>query len=457
LSTHSCVLAPHLKEALAAVPDGKYGRMFTGLPVYAADEIALLALGRAHAVIDSVIEPETGGAASDNLRMPAGFPIFGQFIAHDITADRSLLQHHASLNELRNFRAPRLNLEAVYAAGPVGSPYLYDDNDPDKFLIGITDAGQPDDLPRNRQGIALIGDPRNDVHLIISQMHLAFLKFHNRIVDALRAQGIDGASVFATAQQLVRWHYQWIVIHEFLPLNAGAELVEDILTNGRQLYDYVERPFIPIEFADAAYRFGHSQIRATYRLNDQAEGRIFPDLVGRRPIPQQRVIDWRYIFSVDPNHPPQSSKLIDGRMVHPLIDLPDAIVGATQNLDERSLACRDLQRGRSLDLPSGEAVSRAVGIEPLTAVERGLDDPALLGETPLWLYILKEAEIREGGMKLGDVGGRIVAEVLIGLAEGDADSYRNAASDWRPTLPSAQPGTFTMADLLRFAGVVRSA
>ena len=442
MSTHSCVLAPHLKGALAAVPDGKYGRMFTGLPIYEADEGALLTLGRAHAVIDSVIEPETGGGASDNPRIPAGFPIFGQFVAHDITADRSLLQHHASLGELRNFRAPRLDLESVYAAGPVGSPYLYDDNDPDKFLIGITDAGQPDDLPRNQQGIALIGDPRNDVHLIISQMHLAFLKFHNRIVDESREQGVDSAAVFTTAQQLVRWHYQWIVIHEFLPLNAGAELVEDILNNGRQFYEYVERPFIPIEFADAAYRFGHSQIRATYRLNDHAEGRIFPDLVGRRPVPQDRVIDWRYIFSLDPDHPPQPSKRIDGRMVHPLIDLPDAIVGARANLDERSL-----------DLPSGEVVSRAMGIEPLTSAECGLTDPALLGETPLWLYVLKEAELRESGETLSAAGGRIVAEVLIGLAEGDADSYLNAALGWRPTLPSAQPGSFTMADLLRFAGV----
>ena len=120
--------------------------------------------------------------------------------------------------------------------------------------------------------------------------------------------------------------------------------------------------------------------------------------------------------------------------------------------DERSLACRDLQRGSALDLPSGETVSRAMGVEPLTAAECNLPEPALLGETPLWLYILKEAEARERGAQLGAVGGRIVAEVLIGLIEGDPDTYLNAAIDWRPTLPSAAPGTFSMADLLRFAG-----
>ena len=56
---------------------------------------------------------------------------------------------------------------------------------------------------------------------------------------------------------------------------------------------------------------------------------------------------------------------------------------------------RDLQRGRALELPSGETVSRAMGVEPLSTEECNLGDPALLGETPLWLYILKEAEIRE--------------------------------------------------------------
>ncbi|HEY3228813.1 MAG TPA: heme peroxidase family protein, partial [Roseiflexaceae bacterium] len=362
------------------------------------------------------------------------------------------LQHHANLNELRNFRTPQLDLESLYGAGPSGSPYLYDTDDPDKFLLGENDLGRPDDLPRNRQGVALISDPRNDVHLIISQMHLAFLKFHNRIVDLLRAEGTPPDDIFRAARQLVCWHYQWIVVHEFLPLNCGSALVADILERGRRFYDYGARPYIPVEFADAAYRFGHSQIRATYQLNAQASGRIFPDLGGRQPVPAERVVDWRYAFAVDANCPPQASKRIDGRMAHPLIDLPATIVGATDDADLRSLACRDLQRGRALDLPSGEAIARAMGVPPLDAREYGLSDAGLRGETPLWFYILKEAELREGGAHLGDVGGRIVAEVLIGLIEGDPDSSLNAVPSWRPTLPGAQAGDFTMADLLRYAG-----
>src|SRR5256886_14574069 len=221
MSTHSCVIAPHLKDSLSTADAGKYGRMFALLPALETDEEYLLALGRAGSIMD--VDSTQGGTEgnSDNPRIAAGFPVFGQFIAHDITADRSLLLHHARLKELRNFRTPRLDLESLYGAGPTGNPYLYDINDADKFLIGINDNGELKDLPRNRQGRALLGDPRDDVHLIISQLHLAFLQFHNAIVDSLRDRGVPASTVFSEAQRLVRWHYQWIVVNEFLPLTVG--------------------------------------------------------------------------------------------------------------------------------------------------------------------------------------------------------------------------------------------
>src|SRR5947209_6164542 len=221
MSTHSCVIAPRLKDSLATADASKYGRMFPDLPSPVTDEAILLKLGRAGSMMDAASRVGENEASTDNPRIPAGFPFLGQFIAHDITSDRSLLLHHARLNELRNFRTPRLDLESMYAAGPIGSPYLYDLDDPDKFLIGLNDQEELRDLPRNRQGRALLGDPRDDVHLIISQLHLAFLKFHNAIVDHLRAKGVPAANVFSQAQRLVRWHYQWIVVNEFLPLTVG--------------------------------------------------------------------------------------------------------------------------------------------------------------------------------------------------------------------------------------------
>src|SRR6266516_4677633 len=293
MSTHSCVIAPRLKDSLATADASKYGRMFPDLPSPVTDEAIFLKLGRAGSMMDAASRVGENEAPTDNPRIPAGFPFLGQFIAHDITADRSLLLHHARLNELRNFRTPRLDLECVYGAGPTGDPHLYDLNDLDKFLLGINDVGKEDDLPRNRQGRALVGDPRNDVHLIISQLHLAFLKFHNRVVDMLRDQGVRSSDVFNQARRLVRWHYQWIVVHEFLPLSVGETLMRDLLTNGPQFYTYDDYPYIPVEYADAAYRFGHSQIRTIYTLNDSgARGSIFPDYAGTCPVPHDRVVDW---------------------------------------------------------------------------------------------------------------------------------------------------------------------
>ena len=451
MRTHSCVIAPHLKAPLAHdAPGGKYGRMFPRLPALKIDEDVLRALGRGGALA----QPGTAAAdpEDDNPRIPAGFAILGQFIAHDLTRDPSLLHHHARLGELRNFRAPRLDLEVVYGAGPLANPYFFDLRDPDKFLIGINDARQPSDVPRNAQGQALIADSRNDVHMIISQLHLAFLKFHNRIVDALRAQAAPGETLFDEARRVATWHYQWIVVHEFLPLTVGEDLVAEILHRGRSAYVFKGAPRIPVEFADAAYRFGHPQIRETYRLNDRTEGaRIFPDLAGTRPVPAAYAVDWKHFFNIPGQPPAQPSRRIRAGLAAALSSLPEAIVGKTDVPEERSLAYRDLERGISCALPSGESIARALGLTPVSAEALGLQALGWAGETPLWYYVLQEASVQAGGEHLGDVGGRIVAEVLIGLLQADPAAYQNVSPDWRPTLPASREGEFTMADLLELA------
>ena len=451
---HSCVIDPRLKDAQAArgLPGGKYGRMFPGLSPCEVGVESAVGLGRAASRMDATL-PVVDGAL-ENPRIPAGFAVLGQFVAHDITADRSLLAPHATPEDLRNSRAPRLDLECVYGDGPVGNPFLYDKDDPEKLLLGANAAGEPaDDLPRNHQGTALVGDPRNDVHLLISQLHVAFLKFHNRVVERLRREGTPGGSVFDEARRLVRWHYEWVVVHEFLPLTVGEELLSGIEENGRGFYEPGENPAIPVEFSDGAYRFGHSQITPTYRLNDASgEATIFPDCLGGRPVPAGRVVDWSWFFDVPASgHAPQPSRKLVASLTHALIELPEQIVGQTEIPEHHSLASRDLQRGTALGLPSGEAVARRMGVEPLTAEECGLG-AGWTAETPLWYYVLKEAEVRAAGEHLGPVGGRIVAEVLLGLLDADPGSYRNAGPGWRPELPSSRPGHFTMADLVALAG-----
>jgi hypothetical protein len=257
--------------------------------------------------------------------------------------------------------------------------------------------------------------------------------------------------LFEEARRLVRWHYQWVVLHDFLPRLIGPDLVDELLSQGARYYHPGDDPYVPLEFADAAYRYGHAQIRHTYRLNAAMEPvPIFPDLLGFRPVSPAHVIDWSYLFDLPGCSPAQRAKKIDGRLCGSLIELPQAITGEVTVEAYRSLAARDLQRGLAVNLSSGEALARRLGVPPLSPRETGLAAYGWKGETPLWYYILKEAEVRANGDRLGAVGGRIVGEVLVGLMNHDPGSFL-AASDWRPELPSAIPGQFTLADLLAFA------
>jgi hypothetical protein len=348
----------------------------------------------------------------------------------------------------------------VYGDGPAGMPFLYDRDDPAKLLVGRNDAGLPADLPRNAQGVALVGDPRDDVHLLMSQLHVALLHLHNGLVDRLRADGVAEAGLFAAARQAATWHYQWVLLEDFLPRLTGPGLAAELLAGGVRHY----RPaagaaFVPLEFADAAFRYGHSQVRERYQVNADAEPLpLFPDLLGFRPVPAALAVDWSYLFDL-PGRPAraQRAKRIDGRLAASLIRLPEAISGAGGGDDYGSLAVRDLQRGQGVGLPSGEAVARRLGVEPLTAEEVGLAAAGWRQETPLWFYLLKEAEHRGGGERLGPAGGRLVGEVLVGVVGADGESYRAADPTWRPTLPSARAGRFGLADLLAFSTAVAQA
>ncbi len=187
----------------------KYQHMFPRLRQPNASEEALTHLGCSGSVLDDTSSFDHDSELRENHCIPAGFTVFGQLIAHDITADKSTPQQHATVRRLVNYRLPKLDLEPIYAGSPITTPYLFDHDDLDKFLIGENDAGLPNDLPRNRQGIAIIGDQRDDVHTLLSQLHLAFLKFHNAIVDWLRAKGLPSEAIYPEAQRLARWHYQW--------------------------------------------------------------------------------------------------------------------------------------------------------------------------------------------------------------------------------------------------------
>ena len=425
MQTH-CLSPSRARESFdAPLGPTQYGRLFPDLPSFQADEAFLHAIGRAGGICDCGDEADAPASLS---RIEAGWPIFGQFVAHDITADRSSLQSHVDPRRLRNARVPQMNLECLYGDGPVGHPFLYQRDDSAKFLLGENGS----DVPRNREGIAIIGDPRNDSHLLMAQLHLAMLKVHNTFVDEARRNGISEDEVFDSAERQTQWHYQWVILHEFLPSLVGRSLVDEIAHEGPRWFPPGEL-FIPLEFADAAYRYGHCQIRHEYLVNrDSTPVPLFPDLLGFRPVPSARAVDWTLFFDAPGTQSAQRAKKIDGRLVRPLIELPTAIVGSHESSEYRSLATRDLQRGQGVGLPSGEDVARHIGARPLTAEEVGLGAAGWTGETPLWFYVLREAAVTASGERLGPVGARIVAEVVITLLDRDPTSVRSAAPGFRP-------------------------
>ena len=476
--------------------DNVFTRMFPDLPAFAAqtDRVrnAAMLLGAKGGPLDAQDDGDTPNNP-DNPAMGAGMTFLGQFLDHDITFDRrSQLMRNADPGGTINFRSAAFDLDSVYGDGPERSPELYDTSSGDfKFRIDPIPGSEAmsrknvlrHDLPRDSSGEALIGDSRNDENLIISQLHVAMLRFHNAVIDRVRAlprnQGASPRQVFEQARRLVQWHYQWCIVHEFLPLTIGQDRVDLIMREGLKYYrpgarrDGGGNPLLPIEFSVAAYRFGHSQIRPGYRINLGPEGGssvfldIFNDALadsadpddlrgGRRAA--RRFVDWQGFFDFGEPANFRNNKLIDSKLSSPLLALPGATAPAPGLPTDgvQSLASRNLIRHVNFGLPSGQAIAARMRVKALTADQLAELAPYdMANSTPLWYYILKEAELLEGGTRLGPVGARIVGEVFIGLLKADSSSYLAANPRWKPTLPSAGGiGVFRIADLLNFAGVV---
>lgn len=474
-------VAPH-----SVFLEGRFGRLFRNLPAFDppldAEGEPLRALAESMREAVPEVQPESQWAPTReevDSTIPAGYTYLGQFIDHDITFDPvSSLQRQNDPEALHDFRTPRFDLDSLYGDGPNNDPFMYDadiDAGRTTMLLGRNESGEFD-LPRNvlsaaangdPRGRALIGDPRNDENIIVSQLHLLFLRFHNRTVELVRSEqpALEKDNLFEEAQRVVRWHYQWVVVHDFLGRVVGEDVVNSILAPRKyavaggeasvrrvalEFYRWQRAPFMPVEFSVGAYRFGHSMIRPTYKINDPVpELPIFPDsptpgrfeaFHGFRPLPPKWTIDWQFFFETGDGSKLQMARKIDAKLAAPLFHLPE--------LDPAELAFRNLLRGKRLGLPSGQRVARAMGIEPLEDSELGLTEISAVfaGNAPLWFYVLKESEkLGVGG--LGPVGGRIVAEVLLGLLKGDSFSYISVEPNWEPTLGGTD---FAMPDLIRF-------
>ena len=473
---------------------GMFGRMFPNLKPLVVADAALQELA------DAMKDPNPADPAGDS-KIPAGFTYLGQFVDHDITLDlTSIGEKQADPQATENFRTPALDLDSIYGLGPDGSRQLYARSSASdggktpgpKFLIGRTvnvavggvTGDHRNDLPRSPEGFALIGDHRNDENLLVAQTHLAMLKFHNKVCDQIGGGGKPASQVFSEARQIVTWHYQWMVLHDFVERLTEPGIVARILHEGRRFYRFKKVPYMPVEFSGAVYRLGHSMVRQAYSHNriftaggatiatlkllfqfTGLSGDIIGDLApnpptGPLPLPvlsSNWIIDWRRFFDFAPTTNPAGVPLGLTRKIDPFI-VPEL---HTLPGGGGSLPFRNLRRGVMLGLPSGQDVASAMGIKnALTPdeISLGTDGAAAkkLGlhvQTPLWYYILKEAQARGGGERLGPVGATLLAEVFIGLVHGDHQSYLwLRGTSWKPELPSQKAGDFTMADLLRFVG-----
>jgi hypothetical protein len=406
----------------------------------------------------------------------AGYTYFGQFIDHDLTLDLTPLDHaHPNVGCVRNFRTPFLDLDHVYGGGPSQSPFLYENNrdnrNKERFLVGDTrgEGSSQNDLPRSPQGIALVGDSRQDENLIIAQLHVAFLKFHNRVVEdlehgILKSVGPFGGTLFEQARRLVVWHYQYLLVKDFLTEVIDRTVLEGVPAKIGRTEQCEPRHFrIPVEFSAAAFRFGHSMVRDTYDFYNEhhRDVKLVQDLLyqtgaGGGAVPCLRdewVINWSSFFDVQGITTLNQAQRIDDKLADGLHNVPLQTIKlfSVQSLSEpdppspaNRLPVRTLWRGARMGLPSGQDVAKALRIEkPLTEDEIKNGSPEQVQilttygfdkHTPLWYYILKEAERPERGEKLGQVGGRIVADVIMDALHADPNSYLSVDPAWKPQL-----------------------
>jgi hypothetical protein len=483
--------------------EGRFGRMFRNLPpaVFGASDAE--SRDNLHALAEKMNggdDTAQDGHDAEESGIPALYTYFGQFIDHDITYDPvSTLTKSLDPDGLVDFRTPSFNLDNMYGRGPGDQPYMFDGN---KFRLGnvLKGAGVPDthDLPRF-DGRALIGDPRNDENGLVSQLQGLMLRIHNRMVDE------NPTATFEDVQQLLRFHYQYVVLNDFLPRIVSASVLNELKTDGvydqgkLRFYHWRNYPFMPVEFSVAAYRLGHSMVRPGYRLNDGKLVPIFPSdahphesaLTGFRAIPHGYALDWARFIDIEERAPGGEAPATDAgskRRLQFAYKIDTSVVGSLHSLPltiagdpPPSLGERNLLRGMVLGLPSGQAVARAMGVPELTDDEiiigKATGDsedpqtkiadisPAFAGNCPLWTYILAEAAlptnkidvpipVTGGGTRstpqLGAVGGRIVAEVFLGMAFGDGLSYPSLDPLWTPRPNQVPKADFGLRDLVSY-------
>jgi hypothetical protein len=390
----------------------------------------------------------------------AAVTYFGQFVDHDLTLDSTPLREAGCCEPIYtiNHRTPWLDLDHLYGEGPRSSRHhhLYESDDA-SFRLGHSPCGgEPFDVPFTYDGRLALADERNGENIILRQIHAMFLKLHNAAVRELPVT-LPARERFDRARDRVRWQYQWLVRNWYLLEVCHQEVYDAVFEEGDRRIDWSQDGFaIPVEFSGAAMRFGHSMVRFAYKLRARDEDIPLPKLFGgqnNRALDPDRRINWKFFSSSDLT---AEANPIDTTIAEPLFELPDEhidlYVRTPMPHPPPALALRTLTRGAAMRLPTGQQVKdllseddipRPTDHDPWAPLRSaGLDE-----NTPLWYYILLEAQLGPGlardreirrkiggfGATLGKLGSRLVAEVIDASLRFDPTSFvRRKGATWKP-------------------------
>jgi hypothetical protein len=497
-------------SAGAAEPNerfGKYCYMFEDL---AKAEVGTVPFGGSESDyfghLDSLRKTmeEFAGQRDVLSKVPAAYTYFGQFLNHDISAPvrvttvsnparriieadpdldvllspvraRSINVH---LDLLRNEHARPMTLNSLYGGGPsdAASSSLYA-SDKVRFLLADAfddpamlpqhrarldlNGKSKFDLPRDGAAkVALIADRRNDQNLAISQLHLAFMLFHNRVADdvARKFPRSGEKFQFEEARRIVTRHYQWCIVHDYLDRTGTSShgSFQGIVPGAKRRFaNKLNKPnTVPLEFTTAAFRFGHSMVGAFYDYNEvfSKDGVRPAQLLelfmftsskgmlnqvpppGRSPqVPFHWIINWN-MFLKDP---PEGSaaESINPRLAGTMLGLQEKMDDSKMRQGLQSICARNLRRGYHRFIPSGQKLANALGLPGLDSNEllQGFGRAQMLSSgtlerfeqlitagqfgsaMPAWAYFLCEAQNANSGKALGPVAGAIVRETILGL------------------------------------------
>ena len=495
-----CLLLSGL-VASRAQTTGKYGHMFT--PAAAPDDALLLKLEKIGRSLLEEGEFPACGCSSE--RKPAGYTYFGQLIDHDVTFDPTPFKeaNRWTAEDIKNGRTPWLDLDQVYGGGPDLSGQLYKGPKGEERF----DIADNCDLPIGKF-YKLLGDQslplkeqdfRDLENAIILQMHVLFMRLHNLAIERNMSCGIREVdevdkTPFKKAARLVRWQYQYLVRNDYLTKIADINILSHVQTHGPAFKWEPGKVFIPVEFSTAGFRFGHSAVLEEYALNQSNSfpiGKLIDLKLATERLPPEKVIDWRHFFKVRGSTSPAAAGMnfLDMRIVpalgnlkqytarlfsnDPLLDPSKASAPA----DPGELPVRTLQRSAWMRVATGQDIISALKWKDkeLTSKQllgkkcckdqspdkagEALRDAGLLQKTPLFFYVLREAEVLGCGKHLGPVGSQIVADVIEGAFRFDPDWDWKVRNTWRPPewkFPSGEPRRIEwMGDLVELLGDCR--